>query len=95
METMKETMNEMIQKELRKLDQEQRRRRVLYFPAWFIGMLLLLGILYLLTERHCELDFPLFILLIILALVLMLITMYKNRTLCERIARMREGSREL
>ena len=80
---------------LEDLDLEQNRKRVLYMPFVCIIITLLVAVSYLLADRHCYVDACLLLVLSGVTIALAVVTIYKNRELCQRICEMRAERGEI
>ena len=80
---------------LEDLDLEQSRKRVLYMPFVCIIITLLVAVSYLLADRHCYVDGGLLLVLSGVTIGLAVVTIYKNRELCQRIREMRTERGEI
>lgn len=72
---------------------EQKKKRVMGFPAAVAILAVFLMVFYVLVQEHCWFDFPLLILLVLVSAFLIGLTLYKNEKLCERINSMLEERR--
>ena len=80
---------------LEDLDLEQSRKRVLYMPFVCIIITLLVAVSYLLSDRQCYVDGGLLLVLSGVTIGLAVVTIYKNRELCQRIREMRTERGEI
>ena len=74
---------------LENLDVEQNQKRVLYAPYVCVLVVGFVMLLLWLVGSHCYVDVPLLIVLFGVTIILALLTIYKNRELCQRIRDMR------
>ena len=63
--------------------QSTKRNRMLPVTAGII--MILIWILYIFFQKHCFIDFPLLVLLLLVTVFLLLLVLYKNDQLCKRI----------
>lgn len=90
----KEAIYKEQKKRLEELAVEQKRKRVLGYPTMMGILALLVLILYVLFQNHCMIDIPLLIFLVIVSVFMVVLILYKNRKLCERIEDMMEERRK-